>query len=129
VAVRVCPQCNNVVPAPLAVAYSDGLKCPHCKTVLEVGTASRMSAIWIALLAAWLVWYLTETSVGTSTDTIAWVLPELYAILTFGIVSPLVLMLNARLVIALTVPTIDLPAASGSGGHGSGHDAGHSGHH
>jgi hypothetical protein len=127
VAVRICPQCNNVVPALLAVAYSDGLECPHCKTVLEVGSAGRMSAIWIALLAAWVVWYITRTSVGTSTDTIAWVLPELYAILTFGIVSPLLLMLNARLVIAPTVPAIDLPGATG--GHGSGHDTGHGAHH
>jgi hypothetical protein len=113
----------------MIVAYSDGLECPRCHTLLEADGAGRMPAVWIGLGAAWLVWYITQMSVGTSTDTIAWVLPELYSILTFGLVSALVLMFTARLVIAPTAPAIELHATTGSAGHGSGHDAGHAAHH
>jgi hypothetical protein len=109
----------------MIVAYSDGLECPRCHTLLEADSASRMPAIWIALLAAWLVWYITQNSVGTSTDTIAWVLPELYSILTFGLVSASVLMFTGRLVIAPTAPAIDLQVTTAAPGHGSGHSSGH----
>jgi hypothetical protein len=125
--VRVCPHCTKIVPAGLAVAYSDGLECPHCHTRLIVTTGSRMGAIWIALGAAWLVWYVTRQSTGDSIDTLAWVLPELYAVLTFGVVAPLVMMFTARFVIAPEIPVIDAEAPSSH--TVAGHDAGHGGHH
>lgn len=125
--VRVCPHCTKIVPAALAVAYSDGLECPHCHTPLTVTIGSRMAAIWIALVAGWLVWFMTGRLTGDSIDTAAWVLPEFYAVLTFGVVAPLVMMFTARFAIRPEIPVID--AAEPSSHTVSGHSAGHGGHH
>ena len=125
--VRVCPHCTKTVPAALAVAYSDGLDCPHCHTRLIVTTGSRMAAIWIALAAAWLVWYITRQSTGDSIDTVAWVFPELYAVLTFGVIAPLVMMFTATFAIAPEIPVIDPEAPSSH--TVAGHDTGHGAHH
>lgn len=88
-----------------------------------VTTGSRMGAIWLALAAAWLVWHFTRQSTGDSIATVAWVLPELYAVLTFGVVAPLVMMFTARFVIAPEIPVIDAEAPSTHtvAGHGAHH--------
>ena len=121
--VRVCPHCTKIVPAALAVAYSDGLECPHCHTRLMVTTSSRMGAIWIALAAAWRCGTSRGNRRGDSIDTVTWVLPELYAVLTFGVVAPLVMMFTARFVIAPEIPVIDAEAPSSHtvAGHGAHH--------
>ena len=113
-AARTCPHCGNVVPAALAVAYSDGLECPHCQTRLEVATGSRMIASTVGLVAGWLVWHVTRDSGGI----LNFVLPEFYAILAFGVVSPLVLMFATTLRVAPAAPVFAPAAAAG---HGSGH--------
>ncbi len=106
-AARTCPQCMKLVPALRVDAYSDGFQCPHCGARLEVDSTSRSIAVWVGLLAAFLVWYSSRTLGGD----LAWVLPEFYAILTFGAVTPLVLLLIAELCIApeLPVPTAAAP--------------------
>ena len=114
-AARTCPHCSNIVPATLALAYSDGLECPHCHTRLEVANGGRMIAVTVALAAGWLVWHLTRDSDGI----LGFVLPELYSILTFGAVSPLVLMFTAAMRLAPVVP-VAAPAPSGGHGHGGG---------
>ena len=113
-AARICPHCSNVVPATLAVAYTDGLECPHCHTRLDVATGSRMIASTVGLVAGWLVWHLTRDSGGI----LGFVLPELYSILTFGVVSALVLMFTAAFRIAPAVPVF---APAPAAGHGGGH--------
>lgn len=113
-AARICPHCSNVVPATLVVAYSDGLDCPHCDTRLEVASGSRMIASTVGLVAGWLVWHLTRDSGGI----LGFVLPELYAILAFGVVSPLVLMFTVNLRIAPVIPVF---APAPAAGHGGGH--------
>jgi hypothetical protein len=97
---RICPNCGKEVPAPMTVALSNGLECPHCHTRLEVSTGSRMLPTWIGLAAAWLVWHLTSNAGGP----VGFALPELYAILTFGVVTPLVLTFTAKLDLAPTPP-------------------------
>jgi len=92
-----------------------------------VTTGSRMAAIWIALAAAWLVWYVTRQSTWNLIDTVAWVLPELYAVLTFGVVAPLVMMFTATFAIIPELPVIDAVAPSSH--TVAGHDAGHGAHH
>jgi hypothetical protein len=73
-----------------------------------------MIAITVALAAGWVVWHVTRNSTGI----LGFVLPELYAILTFGVVSPLVLMFTAALRPA-PVPPVYAPVPAG--GHGAGH--------
>jgi hypothetical protein len=123
VAIRMCPQCGNVVPAARVMALSDSMVCPHCEARLEVATGSRMLASTAGLLAGWLAWRLTRDS----TNILGFALPVLFAILTFGIVSPLVLIFIAGLRPAPTTTVLE-PIAAAHGGHGqSAH--GHAGAH
>jgi hypothetical protein len=95
------------------LSLSDGFECPQCHTRLEVGTGSRYLAVWVGLAAGWLVWHLTQGSSGVLGE----ILPELYAILAFGFVSPLVLVFLAALQPAPAAPAIPAPAVGHAGGH------------
>ena len=110
-AARICPQCLKPVPARCAAAFSDGLDCPHCGARLEVSSSSRMPAVFLGLLAGWLAWRLTRDSGGVLGD----VLPEVYAVLAFGIVSLLVLMFTADLRLAPAAPPVGQAPAAGHG--------------
>jgi len=104
------------------LAYSDGFECSNCHTRLEDTTGGRSLAIWVGLAAGWLVAWLTRNAGGP----LGAVLPELYAILAFGIVSPLVLIFTASVERAPEAPVVEAAAASG---HGGGHGAVSGGHH
>jgi hypothetical protein len=122
VATRICPHCGNTVPATLVMAFSNGLECPHCQTLLEVGNGSRMVASGVGLVAAWLVWRITRGS----TNILGFALPVLFAILAFGIVSPLVLAFTAGLRIAPPPQVFEPVAAHGTHGPSvHGHAGGH----
>lgn len=97
---------------------SNGMECPHCHTRLQVTDGSRTIAVWVGLAAGWLVWRLTRDSGGPLGE----VLPELYAILAFGIVSPIVLAFSAALEPAPAAVVVEAAPASG-------HGASHSGDH
>jgi hypothetical protein len=102
------------VPAGEVLALSDGMECPHCHTRIQVVSGSRMIAVWVGLAAGWLVWRLTRDLGGPLGD----VLPELYAVLAFGIVSPIVLAFSAALELTPATPAADAaPASSHGGGH------------
>jgi hypothetical protein len=117
-----CPHCGNTVPAAGVVAFSDGLECPHCQTRLVVADGSRMIAVTVGFIAAFLVWRISRDS----TNILGFALPVLLSFLAFGIVSPLVLMFTAALRIAPSAVIIEPVAAHG--GHGKtvhGHVGGH----
>ena len=121
-AIRMCPQCGNTVPAARVMALSDGMECPHCQARLEVATGSRIIATVAGLAVAGLVWWVTRAS----TNILGFALPVLLSFLAFGIVSPLVLMLTAALRNAPAAPVYEPVAVHG--GHGqSVHD--HAGGH
>ena len=115
---RACPQCGTVAPITKLLAYSDGFDCSNCQTRLEDTSGGRSIAIWVGLAVAWLVWRLTSGSSGPLAD----VLPELYAILVFGIVSPIVLAFTASVERAPVAPVVPVAAASG---HGASHGGAH----
>jgi len=123
VATRICPHCGNTVPATLVMAFSDGLECPHCETRLQVSSGSRMVASAAGLVAAWLVWRITRGS----TNILGFALPVLFAILAFGIASPLVLAFTAGLRIAPPPQVFEPVAAHGAHGPSAHGPAG--GHH
>jgi hypothetical protein len=75
-----------------------------------------MIASAAGLLAGWIVWHVTRDSDGI----LGFVLPEFYSILTFGIVSPLILMFMASLRPAPAAP-VPAPAHAAAHGHGGGH--------
>jgi hypothetical protein len=121
-AIRMCPHCGNTVPAARVVALSDGMECPHCQTRLEVASGSRMIAVAVGLIAAFLVWRVSRDS----TNIVGFALPVLLSFLAFGIVSPLVLMFTAALRMAPGGPVFEPVVAHG--GHAqSVHD--HAGGH
>lgn len=122
-AIRICPHCGNSVPATLVMALSDGMECPHCQTRLQVAAGSRMVATVAGLAVAWLVWRVTRDSA----NILGFALPVLFAILAFGIVSPLVLAFTAGLRIAPPPQVFEPVAAHGTHGQGVHDHAG--GHH
>lgn len=122
-ATRICPHCGNTVPATLVMAFSDGLECPHCETRLQVASGSRMVASAGGLVAAWLVWRITRGS----TNILGFALPVLFAILAFGVASPLVLAFTAGLRIA-PPPQVFEPVAA-HGAHGPSIHGPAGGHH
>jgi hypothetical protein len=89
------------------------MECPHCHTRLQVSTGGRIIAMWAGLAAGWLVWWLARDAGGP----VGGVLPELYAILAFGIVSPIVLAFTAGLEIAPAAP-VAVAASSHAADHG-----------
>lgn len=118
-----CPHCGNTVPAARVVALSDGMECPHCHTRLEVASGSRMIAVAVGLIAAFLVWRVSRDS----TNIVGFALPVLLSFLAFGIVSPLVLMFTAALRMAPAAPVLEPVGAHGSHAQGVHDHAG--GHH
>ena len=111
---RVCPKCNTRVPAASLAAFSNGIDCPGCHTLLEVSPAARMLAAWAGLAAGYVAWRLTRGGPGALGAS----LPLLYALLAFGIVSALGTILVGDLRIASEPPPVAAPAAHG---HGGGH--------
>jgi hypothetical protein len=117
---RICPICFGKVPRSPVVAHSHGLDCPHCGRALELSRPSRLLASLIGLVAAWLVFSWTARAMAGTQDLREWLLPVVASILTFGIVTPLFLMLNADLVVkpdAAGEPLAAPVQGHASGGH------------
>ena len=120
-AARVCPQCNTKLTGTQVVAYSDGMECPNCHTILEVSSGSRYIATTLGFIAAVCV-YRFERGMGgpgMGNELFGWLLPIVYAYFTLSVISPLVLMSIADLQKAPSAP--QPIAGAGSGGHDPGH--------
>jgi hypothetical protein len=118
-AARVCPHCNAKLPGTEVAAYSDGMECPKCHTILEVATGSRYFATTVGLIAAAFVYRYECGAARSGGELFGWLLPIVYAYFTFSVISPLALMSVAELQKAPPVPQ-----PIGSPG-GWAHDAGH----
>lgn len=100
------------------LALSNGMECPNCHTRLEAASGGRIVGSFAGLAAGWVVWRLTSGLGGPLGD----VLPVLYAVLAFGIVSATVLAFSGGLEPAPAAPVVDAAAASS---HGTNHGGGH----
>lgn len=80
-------------PAGTVAAYSDSFTCIRCGKPLEVARPSRIISTTAGLLAGLVVYRLTRNS----DNLLSWALPMVYAILSWGFVSALTLMLTADL--------------------------------
>ena len=120
-AIRVCPHCGNTVPAALVATFSDDMECPHCHTRLTASNGSRMFSSTVGFVFAGVVYWFTRNS----TNILGFALPVLFAVLTFGIVSALVLMLTAALRIASAAPVFEPVGTLKSGRSVHGHAGGH----
>ena len=124
-AVRVCPHCKTEISAPESAARSNDITCPKCGARLEVASGGRTLSSVAGLLAGAIAWKLSS---GSGSDLGA-VLPTLYAVLAFGIVSSLVLMATANLRNAPAVPVAEPAHASADHAAGGHAPAGHGAHH
>lgn len=115
-AIRVCPHCLKKVPAGPVVAYTDKLECPHCHSAITVGVPSRVIGAFIGLGVGELVWKFVQPMGGEA----GWVLPVLYAFLSYSVVYALYLMATADLVMR-PVEAEPAPVAEVAHGHGGGH--------
>jgi hypothetical protein len=116
VAARVCPLCMGKVPAGEIAAYSNTMVCPHCQKPLEVSRPSRLITTLVGVVAAYFVYRFTRGSEGL----LGWVLPLVYAVLAWGIVTPLLLMWTGDLRVRAEQPygePLRAPVAQGSSGH------------
>jgi hypothetical protein len=113
-----CPHCMSKVPMGLILSHSYGMECPHCHTRLEVSDGGRYVAAFAGLAAATVVYRFARISTGM----LGWALAIVYAIIAFGVISPLVLMLVADLQTAQPEPE---PIGHGGAGTAASHGSGH----
>ena len=104
------------------VTRSYDLVCPACGRPLEISRISRNIAAIFGLIAGAVAWYLA-TGESQSHQALGWVFPVLYAILAYGIVAPLALMLTADLSLKSEPRTQEILTNAGPAhsGHTSGH--------
>jgi hypothetical protein len=123
VPVLTCPYSLTKIPAVTVVTRSYDLVCPSCGKPLEISRISRNIAAIFGLIAGAVAWYLA-TGESQSHQALGWVFPVVYAILAYGIVAPLALMLTADLSLKSEphAAEIHTHAEPASGGHTPGHD-------
>jgi len=123
VPVLTCPYSLTKIPAVTVVTRSYDLACPSCGKPLEISRISRNIAAIFGLIAGAVAWYLA-TGESQSHQALGWVFPVVYAILAYGIVAPLALMLTADLSLKSEphAAEIHTHAEPASGGHTPGHD-------
>lgn len=121
-AARMCPYCLKKLPATTVVVHSYDLVCPGCQRPLEISRISRNIAAFAGLIAGGVAWYFA-TGAAPSHQALGWVFPILYAIVAYGFVSVLTLLLSADLSLKSEPHEAQIPAPSeaASAGHGSGH--------
>jgi hypothetical protein len=113
-----CPHCMSKVSAGLALSRSYRMECPNCHTHLEVTDGARYVSAFAGLAAATVVYRFARISTGL----LGWALAIVYAIIAFGIVSPLILMLVSDLRSAPLEPEPIAPgSADPAASHGSTH--------
>jgi hypothetical protein len=113
-----CPQCMSKVPASLVVSSSYGMECPNCHARVQVTDGGRYVAALAGMAMAFVVYRFARISGGL----LGWALPIVYAIVAFGVVAPLILMLVADVRLAPPEPEPIAPgAATAAAGHGGGH--------
>ena len=118
-AIRTCPVSLTKIGALEVVAHSYDLVCPGCGRHLEVSRISRNIAMFAGLIAAYGAWYFS-TQGAANHQALGWVFPILFAILAFGIVTPVVLMLTADLSLKAELPPPEI-STHADAGHGAAH--------
>ena len=113
-AIRKCPACLTTASMGTAVAQSNDFVCGGCGQHLEVTEASRVLASAAGIVGG----YFALSAAPAAYSTLGWAAPALYALLTYGCVSALVVMAIADLRI---IPAPSQPAISEAPGAHGGH--------
>jgi hypothetical protein len=102
---RACPLCFARVPRTLVLTCGEALVCPSCHAPLELSRSSRVLSSLDGLLGG----FIAAQIVLRVATTGRWVLPMLGAILTFSLVSTLVLFFLSDLVVLPKPPASHFP--------------------
>jgi hypothetical protein len=92
---RSCPLCFVRVPWTKALAHSYDIRCPACHAPLELSRFTRIVGAFGGIIGAFAAIHLVHSVFHCT----LWVAPILTAILTFGLVSPLFVLLAGDLVV------------------------------
>jgi len=116
-AIRKCPACLTTASMGVVASYTNDFVCTGCGQHLEVSEASRVLAAAAGVAGGYFI-------IGAAPpvySTLGWAVPSLFALLGYGCVSALILMLVADLRVLpppAAVPAVEEPAAAhGHGGH------------
>jgi len=104
-AIRKCPACLASASMGAVAAHSDDFVCAGCSQHLQVAEASRVLASAVGIAAS----YLALRAAPSPHSTLGWAVPVLFALLAYGCVSALMLMLSADLQL---IPAPAQPAAT-----------------
>jgi len=111
-AIRKCPACLTTAPMGTAVAFTNDFVCAGCGQHLQVTEASRVLASAVGVIAG----YFAINAAPPGYSTLGWAAPILFALLAYGSVSAIILMMTAdlRLIPAPAQPAApEAPAAHG----------------
>jgi hypothetical protein len=95
-AARKCPYCLTSISPFELVTNSYNLVCRGCQRPLEISRISRNLAIFVGLIAGAVIWYWARNGADVH-QAIGWVLPTLYSLIVFGVISALMLMATGDL--------------------------------
>ena len=112
---RKCPACLTTASIGTALAYTNDFVCAGCGQHLEVTEASRVLASAAGIVAG----YFAMSAAPPVYSTLGWAAPILYALLAYGCVSALILMVAAdlRLIPAPAQSAAPEPHAAHGGHH------------
>jgi len=105
------------ISAAHVVAHSYDLDCPGCHRPIEISRISRNLAVLAGLIASEAAWYWSTIS-APNHDALGWLFPVVFAILAYGIVTPLVLMATADLSMKPETPATESHAPAETAHHG-----------
>jgi len=114
-AIRKCPACLTTASMGTAVAYSNDFVCAGCSQHLEVSEATRVLASAAGIVAG----YFALDFAPPLETTLEGGIRVLYALLAYGCVSAILLMLTADL--RLIPAPAQSPVAEAPASHGSHH--------
>jgi hypothetical protein len=92
---RTCPLCFVRVPWTIALAHSYNIRCPACHAALELSRFTRLVGAFGGIVGAFVAVHLVRGMLHRA----LWVAPILTAILAFGFVSALCVLIAGDLVV------------------------------
>ena len=126
-AARTCPYCLTKIPAVTIIVHSYDLVCPGCDRPVEISRISRNIAAFCGLIAGTIGAYMGYQGAIQHHHSIGFVLPVTHAVVFYGVVAAVILLLTADLSLKgepHAAPS-HAPGDSSSHGHDHGHDHGH----
>ena len=92
---RKCPLCFVRIPWTVALAHSYEIECPACHAALELSRFTRVVGAFGGLAGAYVAFHLVRRIL----HDLSWTAPIVAAILAFGFVSALFVLMAGDLVV------------------------------